>query len=492
VQETPQAYEEPAPSQEEDFDLAPVPPDEVHEFPDEQEVVQPEDHLDGLPGLDSGPPMPPPDDEAAAGLDEDGTLLKWEGHGEDATPEAMAPAPGEGPGPLSEGTPPPFIVDESPQPAFEPEPPPPSPAFEEESPSPAAEPQSPFPDRPREEETGYKPWDRPSEDEEEEEDDVLEEMTIAKQRRDAEPLGLEEKKRARQLLSGRGYGRIRGPLLGFLMLLLPFFPLVAKQGNVKFFWDFMDQGIFSTVVFPFLGAGALGFLLILTVIFRSGVIRGFLQMLFAGAYLGVLAFVVGDGTLTWYKDLKLDIPALFQNWMLAVMVGAFCFTIIGSRMKIYHPANILPRLMCFLGGAGIIAMIFIPPESVGLTGKSFFDFLLAAFKLPKVPVFAVVNLALLALIALVGVTNILSFRSGIRSRLALLFGWYLLLYPLVDFMVTVLEASIGDEMVLFVHLIRAYCIVFLAVWVLFVGLSSFLGNLLVTLNYNDQMLLARS
>jgi hypothetical protein len=34
-------------------------------------------------------------------------------------------------------------------------------------------------------------------------------------------------------------------------------------------------------------------------------------------------------------------------------------------------------------------------------------------------------------------------------------------------------------------------ILFLAVWVVFVGLASFLGNLLVAMNYNEHMLLAR-
>jgi hypothetical protein len=334
----------------------------------------------------------------------------------------------------------------------------------------------------------YKPRYVPSVGEESE--DILEEMTIAR-RREQEPLGVEERVRAAELVAGRKYGRIRGALLGFFLLLLPFFPVLATEGSVEFFWDHFDAGIFSAQVFPYLGAGVLGVLLLVTALFRSSIVRGFLQTLFAGAFLGVTVFAVLEAALTWHAY-DVHVPTLLQNWMIAVLAAGFFLVAIGSRMKVYHPAKKLPRLFGLLGAIAILVMIFLPPGAAGFEeGASFFDRCLDSFKAPQIPVFAVVNLVLVALMALIGLTNVLPWKSSIRSRLALLFGFYLLLYPLVDFVVTKLAAEGGIEAVGFANEIRCYLIVFVAVWALFMGLASFLGGLLVTLNYNEHMLLAR-
>ncbi|GEM_PF-5332259 len=468
---------EPAPPPEPALPPEPPPPpapEEEHApvYESAPQPAEPADHLDDLPGLESSEQPPAPDAGFAPGEPlppegEDETLMKWDGGGEEEPPA--------GPEPEAEDAPPPFEVDEGPAPPPpppQPAPPPPAPAGEEES-------------------SGFQPWDRAVTDEEDEEEDILEEVDT---RHGAEePMSPQGKKRLAQLRASRGYGRIRGVLLGFLLLLLPFFPVAASNGKVTFFWDFFDEGITAFPVFPLLGGGVLGLLVILASIFGSGGIRGFLQLLFSGAFLGVLLGVTFEGVLSMQGTAEgVNVFKLFQNNLLIPMIaGGFLFAVLGARLKIYHPRKLTPRLFALLGAGAVIAAVLLPPATVGAPeGPSMFKLFTEALNAPEIPIFFVVNLGLLGLIALICVTNLLGFRSGLRSRLALMCGFYLLLYPLIDMISMAVDAGRDIEVIDFVSMGRFYLIGFLALWIFLIGAASFIGNFLVAVNYNEKMLLA--
>ncbi|MHC5038098.1 MAG: FHA domain-containing protein [Planctomycetota bacterium] len=476
---------EPEPAAEsETFDL----PQASAPFGESEPAADPFADLPGLEPSAPEPPPPSPQEEEISELDEDGTLMKWDGHTQQTdAQEEPGPALGftdDAPtSPTRDAPMEPYEVDETPPP---PPPPPPKPS------KPLDPLKDPFPPMKPSgkgvESSGFQPWDRAVRDDDEE--DVLEEI-LPTRRGDKGPLGIVEQARVRELNAGIRYGRLRGALLGFLMLLLPFFPVSASQGNVTFFWDFMELGIFDGNLFPLLGGGVLGLLTLLASIFRGGLIRGFLQVVFAGGYIGLVAGIVFEGTLA-FRGTKVPLSFLVENFLLLALILGFALAVVGSRTKVYHPKKIIPRLLCLVGGGAILAVIFLPPDIVGLTGLSFFDQFRKIIEAPEIRVFWVVNLGLLALLGLIAVTNVFPWSGPFRSRMVLLFAFYLLLYPLVDFLVETVQAGINNtDTILLVSGARLYLIGFVAVWILFIGLASFLGNVLVSLNYNEQMMLAR-
>ncbi|MCU0723221.1 MAG: FHA domain-containing protein, partial [Planctomycetes bacterium] len=185
----------------------------------------------------------------------EGVLMAWDGSADQA-PGAAPPA-GEAPSPE----------------------PPPAPAPEAAPGQPGA--------------AGFQPWEGALKAEEAPEAPPEEPAAeapppSAPPRKDAPPAGIEEKRRREQLEAGRSFGRIRGVLFGFLLLLLPFFPIGESDGAVMFFWNLFGKEGTGPGIAMFLGAAGLGLLLIAASIFGSGLFRGFLQTLFAGAYLGVV------------------------------------------------------------------------------------------------------------------------------------------------------------------------------------------------------------
>jgi hypothetical protein len=261
---------------------------------------------------------------------------------------------------------------------------------------------------------------------------------------------------------------------------------------VKFFWNFLDKGIFNPGVFPLVGGGVLGLLLLASSIFGSGLIRGFLQALFAGVFIGLVVAVAFEGHIVSDAG-TLELRGLFQDYILVIMMAGFLAAALGCRIKIYHPRKILTILLCIGGGVAIVGSLVLPPTLLGQEGVAFVQLFFDLLKAPRLPIFWVVNLGLFALMGLLALSNALPFKSGFRSRLALLFGFYLLLYPLVNLLMESLKDGIDSvDMVTLVSGTRMYLIGFFAVWALLVGIASFLGNLTVALDYNEHMLLSRS
>ena len=303
-------------------------------------------------------------------------------------------------------------------------------------------------------------------------------------------MGVGDKTRRDQLESCRSFGRIRGVLFGFLLLVLPFFPLGEAQGKVMFVWDLFaveGEGKWAGIA-ALLGSTGLGLFLILFSIAGSGLVRGFLQAFFAAAYLGVVIGGLMKLQLVWTTSL--DLKEAFQNPMTAGLVGAFLVTVICARLKIFHPRRLFPRFFGFLAGGALIALVFVPPSLLGRDGASMFDTFRALIGGPDYSTPRAVLVILLLVMGFFSVTQVLPWRSGLRSRLVLFSGFLILLYPLVEFLCEVVDRMDSINLINSVHLARIYVIGFLALWALIVGLSAFLGNLLTGLNYNDKMLLA--
>jgi hypothetical protein len=256
-----------------------------------------------------------------------------------------------------------------------------------------------------------------------------------------------------------------------------------------FFWSYFGQEGAGAGLAMLLGAAGLGLFLILASICGSGLVRGFLQTLFAGAYLGVVLGVFMKMKLPW--GAPLDLVEIFKHPIVAGLAAAFLVTVVSCRVKLYHPRKLTPRLFGFLGGAALIALLFVPPTAVGKEGVSLFQAIRDLIGGADLAPFWAIVMASLGAMGLFAVGNILPWRSGLRSRLVLLLGFFVLLSPLVGFLVLVIDKG-GDSVILpAVNGTRNFLIGFLVVWVLLVGISSFVANMLVAMNYNDKMLLAK-
>jgi hypothetical protein len=431
---------------------APAPPKRAAPPP----APAPEPAPEALPGPDEVAPLPQEEPEVVVEpqpSEEEGTLLAWDGDG------------GKGPGKAGP-------------------PPAPAPAAEAETPpAPAPAPAGP-------EGEGFKPWEGAAKPEAEEEAPPAPEEAppaSAPPRKDLPPAGIEEKTRREQLEAMRSFGRIRAVLFGFLLLLLPFFPVGEAEGKVMFFWSYFGQEGAGAGLAMLLGSAGLGLFLILCSLFGSGLFRGFLQALLAGTYLGVVVGAFLKMQLPWGRGL--DVVEAFKDPILAGLAACFLVVVVCSRVKIYNPRKWFPRLFGFLGGGGLIALLFLG-TTAGVGGASLFDSMRSLMGGADYSTPRAVLVLLLFVMGFFAVTNILPWRSGLRSRLILLSGFFLLLYPLVETVCEMVDGWSNVSLIPAVNGLRVYLIGFLALWALLVGAMSFLGNFLVALNYNEKMLLA--
>ncbi len=346
-------------------------------------------------------------------------------------------------------------------------------------------------------------------DEEEEEEEEFPSISSRGGKSD-QPRSPQDMAMKARLRGMRGYGRIKGVLLGLFLVLLLLVPLAEVKGELIMFWTLftgsealegMPAEALSFMKLFYIIAGAAGlFMALVSLIFSGGAVRGFLQMLAAAALPGFLLYsLLGDGKgyLTGAFASQEVLSGVLKSFQVLGILAAFIVLMIACRVNIYLPKKWFPRLLSFLAGGAMIAYFFVP--NLLVKDLSLLDGVINTAKaVPDLSsgkniVAAILMLACLAFVPLMGLfalPNLIGFRGMLRSRLVIWMGFYVLLLPLIALIVSMDDPF--DAIILTLDMARSYFFV-LGFFVAFLmGASAFVGNVLVGMNYNERMLASSS
>jgi hypothetical protein len=306
------------------------------------------------------------------------------------------------------------------------------------------------------------------------------------------------------LLGMKGYGRFKGIFLGIFIIMMLFIPVAEVNGKIIFFWSlFSGSEAFTDVPAAsmtfakmlFIIAGASAFLTVLFSLFlSSGVLRGFFQVLFAMALPGFILMQAFSDKPYGFNTFGGDLPVLLKDFKILGIVAAFLLLLMACRINIYLPKKWLPRILSFLAGAGLLVYFFVPGLLFDKTSllDGFIDIAdNVGTGSGKQIVLTIVVLAAMAFVPLMGLfalPNLFGVRGMLRSRMVIWMGFFIMLAPLVGVLIS--AGSLDEKIVPMLAVVRMYFfgIAFLVLFLM--GLSAFIGNFLVNMNYNEKMLLS--
>jgi hypothetical protein len=303
-----------------------------------------------------------------------------------------------------------------------------------------------------------------------------------------------------------GYGRIKGVVLGLLMMLLLLVPVAESNGGLVMFWQLfsgtpgaLGQGFAPDFLKIFLPvAGGAGLLIALVSLLSSnGQIRGFLQALFALAVPGFVVFcAVQNRPYGFEGTLGGGVPLgiLFSALPILGLWGGFLFVQAASRINIRLPHKTLPRVMALLGAAALGVYFFVPglviPKESLLIGvlESFRNLGAVSGTAAIYAVLPIGTLLAFPVMALFALPTVVGFRGKIRSRLVVWLGLGVLLVPLVV-AVYPWDQFAGANLIANLAFVRVYLLAYFSAVLFLVGISAFLGSMLIGMNYNEKMLM---